>query len=254
MKILILTLGLLVLVSIGYLYVVETTQPIMGASTDSTIQSDVAGAQCVGTACTPTLETKLQMDALKTEDISKTPLEKNSEFALEKNTIIVTNEPTRVPALVPNSTYPRYTEFVNPSGYINSEPFLLSDVVGKKIIVIEFITYSCINCKRTFPFMKQWHEAYAKDGVLVIGIHTPEFSYERERENVVAAMQKEGITFPIVMDNDYASWNAYKNRFWPHRYVIDYNGNIVFDHIGEGAYAETEVVIQKLLQTKPVGV
>jgi thiol-disulfide isomerase/thioredoxin len=145
----------------------------------------------------------------------------------------------------------RYTEFVNPSGFINAKPFSMADYIGKKIILVEFITYSCINCQRTFPFMKQWHETYAKDGLLVIGIHTPEFAYERDRDNVIAAMKKEGITFPIVQDNKYETWNAYNNRFWPHRYIIDYDGSVVFDHIGEGAYAETEAVIKQLLETNP---
>jgi thiol-disulfide isomerase/thioredoxin len=158
------------------------------------------------------------------------------------------------PVVSPPKGIKKYTEFVNPSGFVNSEPFAMADYVGKKVILVEFITYSCINCQRTFPFMKQWHETYAKDGLMVIGIHTPEFAYERDRDNVIAAMKKEGITFPVVQDNDYETWNAYKNRFWPHRYIIDYEGNVVFDHIGEGAYAETEAVIQNLLQKKPVGV
>jgi thiol-disulfide isomerase/thioredoxin len=155
------------------------------------------------------------------------------------------------PKVTPPKAIARYTEFVNPSGFINTEPFSMADYIGKKIILVEFITYSCINCQRTFPFMKQWHETYAKDGLLVVGIHTPEFAYERDRDNVIAAMKKESITFPIVQDNEYETWNAYSNRFWPHRYIIDYDGNVVFDHIGEGAYAETEAVIKQLLETKP---
>jgi thiol-disulfide isomerase/thioredoxin len=257
MKIISVLLGCLFVGGIGYLYL----QPDVPAAAISVANIEVpetsVGERCVGTACAPSLETKEQMDMAIDTEIVKISDEVDADKAVEKKLIttekksIETKAKTPVPTQAP--AYPRYTEFVNPSGYVNSEPFMLADVVGKKIIVLEFITYSCINCQRTFPFMKQWHETYAKDGVLVVGIHTPEFSYERDRDNVVAAMKKEGITFPIVMDNDYASWNAYNNRFWPRRYVIDLNGNVVFDHIGEGAYVETEAVIQKLLQIKAIG-
>lgn len=140
-----------------------------------------------------------------------------------------------------------YTEFVTPDGYLNSEPFLLSDYIGKKVILVSFITYSCINCQRTFPYLQEWHEKYEDDGLLVVGIHTPEFSYEQDITNVQTALGDEGITFPVVLDNDRATWRAYKNRFWPRRYLIDLNGNVVFDHIGEGAYAQTEINIRRLL-------
>lgn len=190
---------------------------------------------------------------------------------VSKNTVIDTDVPSDSmctstacmsdTAVVENSdssqvdvTYKKYIDFVSPNGFINSEPFTLAEFIGKKVILLEFITYGCINCQRTFPYMQSWHEKYEKDGLLVVGIHTPEFAFEKVQDNVVAAMKKEGITFPIVMDNEFKTWNAYSNRFWPHRYVIDYNGNIVFDHIGEGAYSETEKTIQSLLKNKPAGV
>lgn len=151
---------------------------------------------------------------------------------------------------LPTFTDLPYIEFVDPSGFVNSDPFALADYIGKKIIVLEFITYSCINCQRTFPYLIDWHKKYADDGVLVIGIHTPEFAFEHDIDNVRDAMQKEGITFPIVLDNDYRTWRAYNNHYWPHRYIIDLNGNIVWDHVGEGKYDETELVINKLLLDK----
>jgi thiol-disulfide isomerase/thioredoxin len=193
--------------------------------------------QCSGTACQPKNgETTVQATEGKAKvATSETPVTTASNSL---SPTVTTNLPQK---------YPSYTDFVSPSGFVNSEPFTLADYIEKKIILVEFITYTCINCQRTFPYMKQWHETYEKDGLLVVGIHTPEFAYERDRDNVIAAMKKEGITFPIVLDNEYKTWNAYANRFWPHRYVIDYEGNVVFDHIGEGAYPETEAIIAKLL-------
>jgi thiol-disulfide isomerase/thioredoxin len=133
---------------------------------------------------------------------------------------------------------------------VNSEPFRLADVVGEKVILIDFMTYSCINCQRTFPSLVRWHEAYSDDGLLIVGIHTPEFAFERDKENVKKALDNFGITFPVVLDNEYATWRAYENRFWPHKYLIDIHGNIVYDHIGEGAYAETEAKIVELLNER----
>jgi glutathione peroxidase-family protein len=123
----------------------------------------------------------------------------------------------------------------------------MSDFVGKQIILVEVMTYSCINCQRTFPYMNSWYEKYKDDGLTVIGLHTPEFAFEKKIENVEKAMEEFGIAFPVVLDNNYETWNAYGNRFWPRRYLIDLEGNIVFDHIGEGKYKETEQKIVELL-------
>jgi thiol-disulfide isomerase/thioredoxin len=143
----------------------------------------------------------------------------------------------------------RYVEFVNPSGFVNTsgKEIAMSDYVGRDIILVEVMTYSCINCQRTFPFMNSWYEKYKDKGLTVIGLHTPEFSYEKKKQNVEDAMKQFGIEFPVVLDNNYETWNAYGNRFWPRRYLIDFEGNIVFDHIGEGKYKETEEKILELL-------
>ena len=142
-----------------------------------------------------------------------------------------------------------YIEIVEPTGFVNTdgEPVTISQYVGEKVILLDIMTYSCINCQRTFPYVTGWYEKYQDDGLIVIGIHTPEFAFEREIENVERAMQQHGITFPVVLDNEYATWRAYGNRFWPRKYLIDIHGNIVYDHIGEGAYEETETKIQELL-------
>ena len=140
-----------------------------------------------------------------------------------------------------------YQEFQSPSGFVNSEPFQLADVVGKKVILLDFWTYSCINCQRTTPYLNAWNEAYADDGLLIVGIHSPEFEFEKVLENVEAAVKEEGITYPVVLDNEKGIWNAYGNRYWPRKYLIDLNGNVVYDLIGEGSYEETENKIREVL-------
>jgi cytochrome c biogenesis protein CcdA/thiol-disulfide isomerase/thioredoxin len=144
----------------------------------------------------------------------------------------------------------RYRDIVNPSGFVNSEPFVLADYVGKKVILVDFMTYSCINCQRTFPYLNEWYRAYEDDGLLIVGIHTPEFAFERDIANVERAAQKFGLKFPIVLDNDYATWTAYENRYWPRKYLINIAGNVVYDHIGEGAYDVTEAKIIELLNER----
>lgn len=141
-----------------------------------------------------------------------------------------------------------YIDFVEPNGYLNTdEEFLLKDYVGEKVILIDFMTYSCINCQRTFPYLNQWYEKYQDSGLLIVGIHTPEFNFEKDKNNVQQALDDFGIKFPVVQDNDKKTWRAYQNRFWPRKYLIDINGNIIYDHIGEGAYTETESEIQQAL-------
>jgi len=144
----------------------------------------------------------------------------------------------------------KYKEIVKPSGFVNSEPFELKDYVGKKVILLDILTYSCINCQRTFPYLRDWYSKYEDDGLIIIGIHTPEFAFEKKIENVQEQMKKFGLEFPIVLDNDYATWNAYGNKYWPRKYLIDIHGDVVYDHIGEGEYDITEKKIQELLQER----
>lgn len=138
-------------------------------------------------------------------------------------------------------------EITTPDGFINVEDISVGELIGEKVILIDFWTYSCINCQRTTPFLNAWYDAYADQGLEIIGIHTPEFAFEEKYENVQAAVEEFGIEFPVVLDNDYSTWRAYENRFWPRKYLIDIDGFIVYDHIGEGAYDETEAKIQELL-------
>jgi thiol-disulfide isomerase/thioredoxin len=152
------------------------------------------------------------------------------------------------PAMPESGT--RYRDIVAPSGFVNSEPFTLADYVGKKVILIDFMTYSCINCQRTYPYLNAWHTTYEDEGLLIVGIHTPEFAFEKDIENVRRAAKKFGLEFPLVLDNEYATWTAYENRYWPRKYLIDIHSNVVYDHIGEGKYAETEAEIVKLLNER----
>lgn len=146
--------------------------------------------------------------------------------------------------------YERAKELVEPDGYINVDNITIAENIGKKIILVDFWTYSCINCQRTLPYITAWYEKYKDAGLVIIGVHTPEFEFEKDYDNVVMATHKWNITYPVVQDNDYKTWKAYNNRYWPRKYIIDIDGFIVYDHIGEGAYDETEKVIQDLLEER----
>ncbi len=149
-----------------------------------------------------------------------------------------------------NKPFPRYREITDPAGYVNTDPLTIGGLVGKKVILVDFMTYSCINCIRTFPYLNAWYNKYKAQGLEIVGIHTPEFAFERKIENVQKEMVRYGIKFPVVLDNEYGTWNAYGNNYWPRKYLIDLDGYIVYDHIGEGGYDETEKKIQELLMEK----
>ena len=137
-------------------------------------------------------------------------------------------------------------ELAGTQEWINSEPLAMQELRGK-VVLIDFWTYSCINCIRTLPFLQTWHERYADEGLVILGVHTPEFEFEKVYENVVQATKDMGVAWPVVQDNDYRVWRSYSNRFWPAKYLIDKNGVIQYRHFGEGRYAETEQEIRKLL-------
>ncbi len=147
---------------------------------------------------------------------------------------------------VDKSRFKLAPELVGISGYINTDYVSLADLRGK-VVLVDFWTYSCINCIRTIPYLNAWHEKYADEGLVIIGVHTPEFEFEKNYDNVKAAVEKFGIEYPVAQDNDKGTWKAYENRYWPRKYLVDDEGYIRYDHIGEGAYAETEKVIQSLL-------
>ena len=139
-------------------------------------------------------------------------------------------------------------EIADPTGFINVAPgFKLSSIIGQKVILLDFWTYSCINCVRTIPYLNAWYQKYAASGLEIVGIHTPEFDFEKDITNVQNAVAEYGIHYPVVLDSNYGTWNAYNNLYWPHEYLIDMAGYIVHDQVGEGNYGETEAEIQKLL-------
>jgi len=136
------------------------------------------------------------------------------------------------------------------SHYLNTSPEKLSKEMKNKVILYDIWTYSCVNCIRTLPYITAWDEKYADQGLLVIGIHSPEFEFEKNAENVQIAMDKYGINYPVVLDNDMKTWKAFENNYWPRKYIADHQGNLRYDHIGEGGYQATEKIIQKLLEER----
>ena len=134
--------------------------------------------------------------------------------------------------------------------WINSNPLTVAELKGK-VVLVDFWTYSCVNCIRTLPYLQRWHERYHDAGLVVIGVHAPEFPFEGKPANVAAAVRKFKITYPVALDNDFVTWNAYHNEYWPAHYLIDRNGQVVETHYGEGAYAQTEARIRSALGLAP---
>ena len=142
--------------------------------------------------------------------------------------------------------YGQAPEFTGIEQWLNTAPLTMSSLRGK-VVLVDFWTYSCINCIHTLPHVRQWYDKYRDKGLVVIGVHTPEFPFEKSTENVKAALGRLDIRYPVAQDNIYATWNAYRNQYWPALYLIDANGQVVYRHLGEGNYEETEAAIQKLL-------
>jgi cytochrome c biogenesis protein CcdA/thiol-disulfide isomerase/thioredoxin len=137
-------------------------------------------------------------------------------------------------------------ELVGLTNWINSPPLQLS-ALQNKVVLVDFWTYSCVNCNRALPFVEKWYQTYQNQGLVVIGVHTPEFAFEHNSVNVANAVKADGITYPVALDNNYDTWNAFQNDSWPADYLIDKNGNIRYIALGEGNYNVTEKAIQQLL-------
>ena len=138
-------------------------------------------------------------------------------------------------------------EFQGIANWINSDPLTMEELRGK-VVLIDFWTYTCVNCIRTLPYLKEWHAKYADKGLVIVGVHSPEFEFEKVTENVVQSMNSFGLEYPVAQDNDFRTWRAYSNRAWPAKYLVDKDGVIRYKHFGEGAYRETERQIRQLLQ------
>jgi len=137
--------------------------------------------------------------------------------------------------------------FTGATLWLNSPPLTVEMLRGR-VVLVDFWTYSCINCLRTLPYLKAWDEKYRSQGLVIVGVHAPEFAFEKDRNNVETAIRDLGIKYPVAMDNQYSIWNAYKNEYWPAHYLIDAQGRIRDRHFGEGKYRETEQMIQALLR------
>ncbi len=137
-------------------------------------------------------------------------------------------------------------EFTGLGQWFNSEPLTMSKLRGK-VVMVDFWTYGCYNCVNTLPHVTALYAKYKDKGLVIVGVHTPEFPFERSPSNVQTALKRHGITYPVVQDNESATWNAYRNRYWPAQYIVDQKGQIIYTHAGEGAYEEMDRLIGKLL-------
>ena len=144
-------------------------------------------------------------------------------------------------------------ELAGLGNWFNSEPLTLQELRGK-VVMVDFWTYSCVNCVRTLPYMVDWNAKYAEEGLVILGIHTPEFAFEQDANNVQQAIERFGILYPVAQDNDYGTWRAFNNHYWPAKYLIDAQGHIRYVHFGEGDYDVTELAIQQLLAETGVNV
>lgn len=198
----------------------------------------------VGVAIIGGYDKKFQTWAIETLPFDITDIEKklipddrpkNSENTIGQTEKFNVAEPYQAP------------ELRNIQSWINSNPLTLQSLKGK-VVLVDFWTYSCINCKRTQPYLNAWHDKYNTDGFVIIGVHAPEFAFEKVNKNVQEAVQDAKIKYPVALDNDFATWQAYENKYWPAKYLIDKNGLVRYTHFGEGEYEETESVIQSLLK------
>ncbi|WP_426410959.1 redoxin domain-containing protein [Bradyrhizobium ganzhouense] len=150
------------------------------------------------------------------------------------------------PITVAAATQGTAPDFTGISNWFNSKPLTIADLRGK-VVLVDFWTYGCVNCVNTLPHVTDLYAKYKDKGLVVVGVHTPEFPFERSASNVQAALKRHGITYPVAQDNDSKTWNAYRNQYWPAQYIIDQSGKIVFQHEGEGRYDEIDRAVAKLL-------
>jgi thiol-disulfide isomerase/thioredoxin len=151
-----------------------------------------------------------------------------------------------VPIRIAAASQQSAPDFAGINNWFNSKPLSLTELRGK-VVLVDFWTYGCVNCVNTLPHVTELYAKYRDKGLVVVGVHTPEFPFERSASNVQAALKRHGITYPVAQDNDSRTWNAYRNQYWPAQYIIDQSGKIVFQHAGEGSYDEIDRTVAKLL-------
>ena len=200
-----------------------------------TQQTTTAPAAAAPTATLPPANTPMPANTATPEPTKAAP---TAEPQASAHASIVT------PATGSEQTVP---EIRGISSWINTEPITFEEQRGK-VVLVDFWTYTCVNCIRTLPYIKAWHEKYADKGLVIVGVHTPEFDFEKDRDNVIEASEGFGLEYPIAQDNDFGTWRAFNNRYWPAKYLVDKDGLIRYTHFGEGAYEETELWIRGLLE------
>jgi thiol-disulfide isomerase/thioredoxin len=178
--------------------------------------------------------------------------ELNKSSLGNSNERIITSDPNSEGAIsnvklsIDKSQFKKAPEFSGITSYINTNETKLSELKGK-VVLVDFWTYSCINCIRTIPYLVEWNQKYSDKGLVIVGIHSPEFEFEKNIDNVKQAVTRFGIKYSVLLDNDHGTWNAFQNSYWPRKYLVDSEGYIRYDHIGEGGYVETENAIKNLL-------
>jgi len=140
------------------------------------------------------------------------------------------------------------TPIISGDTWFNTPHPITPEDLNGRVVLVDFWTYSCVNCLRTIPYLRTWWERYKDLPFFIIGVHTPEFEFEKDPANVERALKELGVEWPVVLDNDYVNWNNFANHYWPAKYLLDQNGYIVYEHFGEGGYGETEAKIQEYLR------
>jgi len=208
-------------------------------------------------ALAPVEESATTTDAISDEvkESAAAPSPAPAPAKTESKSVSTVTQTSKTPAPLVGRIAP---DFVQPNGFLNSNTlgipntneFALKDFIGKNIILVNFWTASSLNSLRVFPYLNQWHNKYKSSGLMIVSIHTPRFDFERSQTLVQKTVFDHNIIHPVVIDTSYGTWNAYKNTVWPHQYLIDLNGRIVYDHAGEGAYEGIEAKIQTLLAAR----
>ena len=227
-----LIIGLLAFAACGTSSTIDLGQPVETAnSSDQPAQEVVLSKEIV-------VEEPASVETPKPEIVAEEPAPVEQP-KLESKPLV----PLRTGGLVGDEA----PEFRGISNWINSEPLTMEDLRGK-VVLIDFWTYTCYNCINTMPYLRDWHDKYADKGLVIVGVHSPEFDHEKPYDNVVDATVRHELEYPVAQDNDFKTWRSYNNRYWPAEYLIDKSGVVRYRHFGEGAYEETENVIRDLLK------
>lgn len=213
------------------------------------MKSELKTAAIVGIAIIVGIGALYAVFSTLDEQVEPTSTSEN-QFLTDEDGNIIPNDDASAFLNIDKSRFKVAPDIVGIAHYLNTTPEELEETMKDKVVLYDIWTYSCINCIRTLPYITAWNDKYADQGLLIIGVHSPEFEFEKDPTNVQMAMDKHGIEYPVVMDNDMETWKAFENRYWPRKYIADHEGYIRYDHIGEGGYKETERIIQELLHER----